>query len=135
MNNESFQEMIEKLLRHAMQGESTKFVQLRFWSEYRYFKDILRSYRVVLNGLTAGAKRLYKSYCKDVELGTDTPSKAAAYKQMLNVLSFYEHEIETISDMLREYKLYLLDGHFINSFLGEYRDDQNLVNYLDKERP
>ena len=134
MQDNDFQIMVEKLIRHALKGESTKFELLRSWQSYRYHKGLIRSYKSVLSGLTAGAVRLYKSYCHDVELGINTTSKATAYKQMLDVLNFYENEISVISDMVREYRMYLSNGHLITSFFGEYRDDRNLVNYLESEK-
>lgn len=132
VKDNEFYEMIEKLIKHALTGESTKFELLRSWREYKYYKSIIKSYKSVLAGLKPGANRLYNSYCDDVASGKGTASKVTAYKQMLDVLNFYENEISTISDMVREYQLYLFDGHFIASFFGEQRDYRNLVNYLEE---
>ena len=131
MQDNRFHEMTEKLVTHAITGEATKFELLRSWQSYRYYKSLIKAYASILGGLTKGADRLYKSYCRDVTKGVGTTSKVTAYKQMLGVLSFYKNEISTISDMVKEYKLYLLDGHLINSFLGIYRSDQDLRNYLE----
>ena len=68
MSDKEFYDMIEKLIKHALEEDHTKFVQLRSLSEYRNFRSIVRSYRAVIVGLEAGVKRLSKSYCKDITI-------------------------------------------------------------------
>ena len=133
MSDKEFYDMIEKLIKHALEEDHTKFVQLRSLSEYRNFRSIVRSYRAVIVGLEAGVKRLSKSYYKDITCGCNDTTKAMAYRQMLDVVDFYYQEIYIINQMLKEYRLYLQDGHLLSALLGEQRSNRDLTNYLDKE--
>ena len=48
------------------------------------------------------------------------------FKQCVN---FYEKELATLKDMLKEYHAYVFGGNVIKTLLGIYRSEQDMVDY------
>ena len=133
MTNTEFQQMILKIIEYAQITPPSEFRFICNWVEYKYFKGKRRSYKLFAKGLHKGADRLFKAYCEGITEGSANFNKLLAYQQMLQVISFYEREIVTISEMLNEYEAYLLDGIFLNSFIGVPRAEEDLKDYRSED--
>jgi hypothetical protein len=133
MTNTEFQQMILKIIEYAQTTPPSEFHFICNWVEYKYFKGKRRSYKLFAKGLHKGADRLFKTYCEGIRDGSANFNKLLAYQQMLQVISFYEREIVTISEMLNEYEAYLFDGNFLNSFIGVPRAEEDLKDYRSED--
>lgn len=133
MTNTDFQQMILKVINYAQTNTQSKFRFICNWTEYRYFRGKRKAYKLFVNGLSKGANRLFKTYCKVIAEGSDNLNKLLAYQQMVQAVTFYRCEIDTINAMLSEYEAYLLDGNFLDSFLGNSRDESNLKDYRNED--
>jgi hypothetical protein len=72
--------------------------------------------------LRISSKRLFKSYCEDVIAGISDVNKILGYSQLLDIIAFYENELNTLQFMLADYTDYLEKGNFLNAIFGERRD-------------
>ena len=126
------QQMILKIIEHAQSAKSSEFHFIRNWSEYRYYKGKSRSFRLVVNALTAGSKRLLKRYCRSIVEADGNLTTLLAYKQMLGVIAFYENEVDVLTNMINEYEAYLLTGgNWLFSILGEQRTEEQCYDHRD----
>ena len=126
------QQMILKIIEHAQSAKSSEFHFIRNWSEYRYCKGKNRSFKLVVNALTAGSKRLLKRYCRSIVEADGNLTTLLAYKQMQEVIAFYKHEVDVFTDMIYEYEAYLLNGgNWLFSILGEQRSEEQYYDHRD----
>jgi hypothetical protein len=115
-------QLILDIITKAQENKAQPFRDILYWSEYRYYKGLARSTKIVLKVLYSSADNLFKNYCKDVIAGISDVTKLLAYEQLLDIAEFYERDLETIQSMLIAYKKYLEDGNFWYSFFGGRRE-------------
>ena len=107
MTNTDFQQMILKRIEHGQLSEPSEFQLIRNWSDYRYYSEKRRSFKIVVRGLLKGSNRLFKKYCQEITRGNDNINKLLAYQQIQKAINFYLQEIDTFTNMLNEYRGYL----------------------------
>lgn len=129
MSSTETQQLISKIIDHALEGNYTEFTFLRSWSDYKYYKNKRRSFNYAAHMLQGSANRIFKAYCKSVKEGTANFNKLLVYQQLQNTVAFYKKEVETFTEMLYEYDAYLLEGHYLAALLGEIRADKDLVDF------
>jgi hypothetical protein len=131
MHDNETQQMILTIIEHAKTTKPTEFRFLRNWTDYRFYKGKLRSFKLLIKALNSGCDRLFKNYCSSVVSGEGDLNKLLAYQQMLEVIDFYQRELFTITDMLCEYDTYLMEGHLFWAFLGESRSDADMRDFRE----
>jgi hypothetical protein len=117
----SDEQLLLSILNQAQEGKAIEFQFIRFWTDYRYYRRTAWSTKIIIRALKSGAKKLFKTYCKDIAKGTADLNMLFAYKQLSNVIAFYERDLNTLKRMIDEYDEYLGQGHFWHSFLGGER--------------
>jgi hypothetical protein len=116
-------QVIQDIINRAQEGRAFPFRTIIYWSEFQYFKGYARSNKLIIKLLRTSANNLFKEYCKDVIAGISDITKILAYAQMLDIIAFYQKELETIQDMLDDYDEYLGNfWNFVNALFGERRD-------------
>lgn len=131
MSSTDIQQIVLKIIQFAQTTELTKFRFICNWTEYKYFKGKRKAYKVFVRALRKGATRLLNTYCAGVIDGSAKFTKLLAFQQMSQVINFYEQEIETFTNMIYEYEAYLLDGNFLDSFLGKPRAEEDLRDFRE----
>lgn len=121
MNDESTKQLIAEIINKAQSGYSQPFRFILFWEEYRYYRSFIRSTRLIIKTLHTSANRLFKKYCKDIIAGISDVNKLLAYSELLNIIAFYENDLQTVQKMLAEYEEYLGEGNFWHAFFGGRR--------------
>lgn len=116
--------LIYEILNKALEGDALPFNLITCWDENLYYLRWSRSTKIVIKTLKTSANKLFKEYCQDVIAGISEITKLLAYKQLLDVIAFYENDLRTVQKMLDEYDEYLGDwGNFWRHvFLRESRD-------------
>lgn len=104
MPNTETQQMMLTVIEHAQSAKPSEFRLLRNWSDYRYHVGKRRSFKLLVRALRSGSDRLFKSYCSSVRSSEEDLNKLLAYQQMLKVIDFYLHELDTIDRMIIEYE-------------------------------
>ena len=124
------EDFMSELIYNAESGNHRKFCFLRSWYEYLRAKKVRQTHRLLVSSIRQSADRLFKRYCKAIEAGETDVIKLLAYCTTVKVLSFYEEELSTISDMVIEYECYLANGNWLDFLF----DTQRPVNKLFDHR-
>lgn len=121
MNNTEASLLIADIINKALEGKAFPFRTILYWSEYWYFRRWSRSTTIVIKTLRASACSLFKKYCNEVIAGISDVTKLLAYNQLLEIIAFYENDLNTIRQMLDDYEDYLNSGNFLEAFFGNRR--------------
>ena len=114
--------IIQDIISKAVEGKAQLFRPILYWSEYCYYCRLLLSTDIIIRTLTRAANNLFKAYCKDIIAGTSDITTLIAYQQLLDVIDFYNDDLETLQSMIEDYKDYLFDfRNFVGALLGERR--------------
>ena len=122
MNDTDLTQLILDIITKAQEGKAQPFRPILYWSEFIYYKGWVRSTKVVIKTLQVSADNLFKEYCKDVINGISEIVKLLAYSQLLDIVAFYENDLNTVQRMLDDYDTYLGEGNFWYSFFGGRRE-------------
>ena len=71
-------------------------------------------------------KAAYENYIQNVLLGIQMVNTIIIVKQLKQCVDYYQKEAEIVQDMIDEYDEYMLNGHIIDTLLGNYRPDEDL---------
>lgn len=115
------QNIFSELNSFAESGEHTKFRLLQNWQEYSFYCKVRQSTITLIDFLEKSADTQLKNYCKDIILGSTDVYKLLAYKHIIKIRNCYLIELETITDMIREYEAYLMEGNLLFAYLGDTR--------------
>ena len=123
MTDQEITQVIQAIIDKAQEGKSQPYRTILYWSEFKYYRGLKKATKLVIETLRISSKKLLKSYCKDVIAGISDVNKILGYSQLLDIIDFYQEELETLEAMLTEYDDYLGEGNFWYSFLGGRRMD------------
>jgi hypothetical protein len=121
MQETEAQQLILDIINQAQSGQSFKFHFITSWREFRYYSKSARATALLIRTLESSAEKLFKSYCKDVSVGTADVTKLFAYTEIKDIIAFYEQDLETLQKMLDDYDDYLGKGNFLYAFWGGER--------------
>ena len=122
-HNDETKQFLDDILARAENGDATKFQLINSWGEYLVCNRWRKATKIVLKVLRSSAKQIFKSYCTTVIAGISDATQLIAYAQLVDVIAFYEAELDTFDRMLDEYLKYLWHGNFIYALLGGERDN------------
>ena len=122
MTNIEVQQILLAIIQHVEEGKSITFNYIKTWQEFIYYFKLRKSTKAIIKILTFAADQIFKDYCKNVIAGISEVNQLIAYTELQEIRSFYEKDLQTITDMINEYDDYLGHGHFWYSFLGGERD-------------
>jgi hypothetical protein len=119
------QQVLLAIIQQAEEGKFQVFRQIKSWREFKHYYRLHRSTKVVIKVLKASATQVFNGYCKNVTSGISDVTQLLAYNELLDIQDFYEKDLKTLEDMLKEYDDYLGQGNFLYSILGGERDIWN----------
>ena len=123
------EDLMSDLINNVEQGKHRPFQLLKNYKEYSRAKAIRRTYVLLVASLKQSANKQFNAYCKAVKSGNTEVLKLLAYCTTLKVLSFYEEELNIISDMIDEYECYLADGNWLDFVFGSQRQFNKLYDH------
>ena len=127
MTDNEAQQLLLDIINQAQEGQALEFQYIKSWYEFKYYKRLARSTKVVISTLSFSANNLFNEYCRDVIAGISDVNKLLAYSHLRDIIAFYEKDLETVNQMLDEYDEYLGDwSKFWHAFLGGERDLWNI---------
>ena len=122
MTDTTAKQLILDIINKAQEGQSHPFRPILYWSEFTYYRRWIRSTKLIIKTLKTSANNLFKEYCKEVVTGNSDVNKLLAYSQLLDIIKFYENDLNTVKRMLEDFDTYLGEGNFWYSFFGGRRD-------------
>lgn len=133
MMNDNSLELAEQLIQRAKEGDHSKFEFIRSLEEYFAAKMIKKALKKVVKSFSTPRNNLYIAYIKDIEEGTNDLNVILAFSELEQVIKFYNDEIGIISDMVDEYVTYVHSGHILDTIIGNYRKEEDLVDFRKVE--
>ena len=117
--------IIQEIINKAQEGRALTFRPILYWNEFTYYYRLIISTKLVIKTLKQAADNLFKEYCKDIIAGTSDFTKLLAYEQLLDIVAFYNKDLDTVQLMVNDYRDYLFSsfGSFINAVTGGRRND------------
>ena len=123
MIDQETEPLIQDIIDKAVKGKAQPFRLILYWSEFKYYKRLVLTLKLIIRMLTAAANNIFKDYCRDVIAGISDITKLIAYQEILEIKVFYENDLNTVNKMLDDYDEYLGDfGNFVRALFGERRD-------------
>lgn len=119
----------DQLISRAKKGNHSEFEFIRSIEEYFAARTFRKATNKVINSFTTSRNNLYNSYIKLIAKGSDNLSVILAISELNQIIKFYEDEIEIISDMIEEYVSYVHSGHIFDTFIGNYRKEEDLYDH------
>ena len=116
MNESDATLLVQEIIKKAQEGKAHPFRPILYWSEFRYYRKWVFSTKIVIKILLDSANNLFKEYCEDVIAGISDITKLLAYYELLDITAFYENDLITIQQMLKDYREYLDTTSFRNMF-------------------
>ena len=123
------EDLMSELIYNAESGNHRQFQYLRNVREYTRTRQIKRALTILVASLKQSLNKQFKKYCKAIAAGETDVIKLLAYCTTKKVLSFYEEELNTITDMIIEYECYLANGNLLDFILCLQRPEDKLWNH------
>lgn len=133
MMNDNSLELAEQLIKRAKEGDHSNFEFIRSLEEYFAAKTIKKALKKVVKSFDTPKTNLYNAHIKSVKEGEDDLNVILAFSELVQVVKFYEDEIGIISDMIDEYVTYVHSGHILDTLIGNYRKEEDLVDFRKVE--
>ena len=132
-SNKTEETFFTDLVNRALNGKQSDFEFIRSWAEriavktYKYgVSAVIRIFRNLYDST-------YKTYISQVESGTQDLQTILALKQFKQCLGFYTREEQVARDMLKEHSEYIWNWHIIDTFIGNYRPEEDLWDHRGKK--
>ena len=129
MQEDNSLQIAAQLIDRAKKGEQSTFEFIRSLEEYFAARAIKKTVKKVVKSFTNSKNILYNAYIKSVEEDTNNINVILSISELEQVITFYTTEIEIVSDMIDEYSVYVHSGHIFDTIVGNYRKEEDLVDF------
>ena len=123
------EDLASELLQKAESGKHRRFQLIRNWQEYSYTRKLRQTHLLLVSSIRKSADSLFKQHCKNIITGQSDVTKLVAYCATINVLRFYEEELNTIEEMIIEYECYLAAGNWLDFIFCSQRPFDKLWDH------
>lgn len=121
----------------AHKEKNTEFEYIDSLQEYFLIKSYQKALKQIVKNYNLHKDSLYHTYCKLVESYENDDKSLTALltvKACEKCINYYIIEIETISNMLEEYRYYIYSGHFLEQiWRNDYRPKENFWDHRYKK--
>lgn len=119
----------KQLVETALANDSQPFQFIGSLAERSAAKTCVRATKKVVKLFKGLEENSAKSYVELIKNGKQSTEVLLANIQFKQCVKFYEKELATLKDMLKEYNAYVFSGNVIKTLLGIYRSEQDMVDY------
>ena len=127
------EEIDQLFMNKACNEKNTEFEYIDSLEEYFLIRRFRKALIQIVKNYETHRVTLYNNYCKLVETYENDDESLTALltvKACEKCISYYKIEIETISNMLEEYRYYLFCGHFLEQvWRNDYRPKENFWDH------
>jgi predicted alpha-1,6-mannanase (GH76 family) len=123
------EEFFSELVTRALTSKQSNFEFIRSWRERLAVKVQRFQTEAVVKVFKNLYDATYKTYIDQVTIGNQDLQTILALKQFKQCLKYYEREWEIAQEMLDEHWSYIWCGHLLDTLVGNYRPDQDLVDH------
>ena len=120
---------LKQLIETALANDSQPFQFIGSLAEWSTAKACTRATKKVVQLFKNLEENSAMSYVELIKKGKQSTEVLLANIQFKQCVKFYEKEVATLKDMLKEYRAYVFGGNVIKTLLGIYRSEQDMVDY------
>ena len=117
------------LVETALANENQPFQFIGSLAEWSAAKTCISATKKIVKLFKNLEENSAKSYVELIKNGKQSTEVLLANIQFKQCVKFYEKELDTLKDMLKEYHAYVFGGNVIKTLLGIYRSEQDMVDY------
>lgn len=121
----SVKQLDELFMSRVRTEKNYEFEYIDNWSEFLLIRRYRKALKEIVNSYRGHWDNLYNSYCKLIptyDNTDDTLTLLLTVKACEACIDYYTHDIQTLNNMLEEYKYYLFSGHLIEQvWQNDYR--------------
>ena len=121
--------MFKQLVEKALANENQKFEFIGSLAERSAAKTCVSATKKVISLFKKLEESSAMTYVDLIKQGKQNTEVLLANIQFKQCVKFYEKELATLKDMLKEYRAYVWGGNLIKTLLGIYRADNEMVDY------
>ena len=120
-----FKQLVEK----ALANENQPFQFIGNLTEWNVAKTCIRATKKIIKLFKSLEEESAMTYVELIKHGRQSTEVLLAHMQFKQCVKFYEKELFTLKDMLKEYHAYVFGGNIMKTLLGIYRDEADMVDY------
>lgn len=120
-----FKQLVEK----ALNNENQPFQFIGSLTEWSVAKTCVRATKKIIKLFKGLEEETALTYVELIKQGKQSPDVLMAHIQFKQCVEFYEKELFTLKDMLKEYHAYVFGGNVMRTLLGIYRKEEDKVDY------
>jgi len=118
-----------KIIENAKKANHFKFEFIKSLNERKAAKILLTTYKKIIKACKVSSKFVLKEYKKMIATAEDTAELITYMSDMDICVEFYSKELNTIYDMLDEFRFYLWSGHFLDIYLfNRTREEKDMID-------
>lgn len=130
MENGQEEGLLSEAIQQALSGKQRKFELITSLDHYRWCKELFKKTHKVADTFANLHKLVLNEYLRQTAIGEQQDLElVAAMKRFEVCAEFYGKDADTAKDMMKEYRVYLRSGHFLDSWFGGIRPDYEMVDY------
>ena len=121
----TFKQLVEK----ALANENQSFQFIGNLTEWSIAKTCVRATKKIIKLFKSLEENSALTYVELIKYGKQSTEVLLANIQFKQCVKFYEKELATLKDMLKEYHAYVFGGNLMKTLLGVYRAEEDMVDY------
>jgi len=121
--------MFKEIVERALNNDHQPFEFIGNLTERSVAKTCVSATKKIIKLFRQLEENSAYTYVDLIKRGKQSSEILLAHIQFKQCVKFYEKELETLKDMLKEYRAYFWAGHVFSSLLGFYRKDEDKVDY------
>lgn len=119
----------KQLVETALANENQPFQFIGSLAEWSAAKTCVKATKKVVKLFKSLEENSAASYVELIKKGKQSAEVLLAHLQFKRCAEFYEKEVATLKDMLKEYRAYVFGGNIMKTLLGFYRAEDDMVDY------
>ena len=121
----TFKQLVEK----ALANKNQPFQFIGSLTEWGVAKTCVKATKKIIKLFKSLEENSALTYVELIKHGKQSTEVLLANIQFKQCVKFYEKELDTLKDMLKEYHAYVFGGNVMKTLLGVYRAEKDMVDY------
>ena len=121
----TFKQLVEK----ALANENQPFQFIGSLTEWSVAKTCISATKKIIKLFKNLETNSAITYVELIKQGKQSTEVLLAHIQFKQCVKFYEKELATLKDMIKEYHAYVFGGNVMKTLLGIYRAENEMVDY------
>jgi len=121
--------MFTQLIEKALANENQPFQFIGSLQDRSVAKTCIKATKKIIKLFKKLEDSSALTYVELIKQGKQSVDVLLAHIQFKQCVKFYEKELFTLQDMLKEYRAYVFGGHVMKTLLGIYREKKDMVDY------